>query len=158
MVHPLAIDLLRSCFKKMKRGRARLQQAQLYPGREAECLPPTPPRPLRILSSHRRSAKCPAAPRSAVGAGAQAHDHLVGVHRTHLALLGHRLLHRRGAHSARAHDLLRAIFHPSREPPGGHRVSPSIHTTPGWMPRAIGRAPALLSSRGRMKKRTDGIE
>ena len=31
--------------------------------------------------------QCPAAPRSAAGAGAQAHDHLVGVIRTHLVLL-----------------------------------------------------------------------
>ncbi len=61
-------------------------------------------------------------PARAAGAGAQAHDHLVGVHSRPLgAAGGHRLLHRGGAHSARAHDLLRAIFHPSREPPGGHR-------------------------------------
>src|SRR5215469_15694539 len=66
--------------------------------------------------------QCPAAPRSAACAGAQAHDPLVGVHSRPLgAAGGHRLLHRGGAHSARAHDLLRAIFHPSREPPGGHR-------------------------------------
>jgi hypothetical protein len=53
--------------------------------------------------------------------GAQAHDHLVGVHSHPLgASGGHRLLHRGGAHSARAHDLLPAIFHPSRELPGGH--------------------------------------
>jgi hypothetical protein len=66
--------------------------------------------------------QCPAAPRSATGPGAQVHDHLVGIHSHPLgAAGGHRLLHRGGARSARAHDLLRAIFHPSREPPGGYR-------------------------------------
>jgi hypothetical protein len=64
--------------------------------------------------------QCPAAPRSAASAGAQAPDHLVGVHSHPLgAAGGHRLLHRGGAHSARAHDLLRAIFHRSGKPPGG---------------------------------------
>jgi hypothetical protein len=51
-----------------------------------------------------------------------AYDHLVGVHSHPLgAAGGHRLLHRGGAHSTRARDLLRAVFHPSREPPGRHR-------------------------------------
>ena len=34
---------------------------------------------------------------------------------------GDGLLHRGGADAARAGDLLRAVFHPSREPPGEHR-------------------------------------
>jgi hypothetical protein len=33
---------------------------------------------------------------------------------------GDGLLHRGGADAARAGDLLRAVFHSSREPPGGH--------------------------------------
>src|SRR5215510_6161877 len=34
---------------------------------------------------------------------------------------GDGLLHGGGSHAARTGDLLRAVFHPSREPPGGHR-------------------------------------
>jgi putative transposase len=62
--------------------------------------------------------QCPAAPRSAAGAGAQAHDHLVGVHSHPLgAAGGHRLLHRGSAHSARAHgrrvDIAGITIHPN---------------------------------------------
>jgi len=39
-----------------------------------------------------------------------------------------RLLHRGGADAARAGDLLRVVFHPSREPPRGHRRD---HGSPG---------------------------
>src|SRR5664280_2079560 len=42
--------------------------------------------------------------------------------RAHLAVLaGDRLFHGGGPHAARTGDLLRAVFHPSREPQGGHR-------------------------------------
>src|SRR6266478_6283623 len=65
----------------------------------------------------------------AAGAGAQAHDHMGGLHSNPpSAVGGDRLLHRRGAHAARAGDLLRAVFHPSREPPGGYRRD---HRSPG---------------------------
>ena len=64
-----------------------------------------------------------AASRPAAGAGAQAHDHMGGLHSNPPgAVGGDRLLHRRGADAARTGDLLRAVLHPSREPPG--RLSP----------------------------------
>src|ERR1700719_4425083 len=73
--------------------------------------------------------QCPATPRSAAGAGAQAHDHMAGLHSDPLgATGGDRFLHRGGAHAARIGDLLRVILHPSREPPGGHRRD---HHSPG---------------------------
>ena len=52
----------------------------------------------------------------------KAHDHMGGLHSNPPgAVGGDRLLHRRGADTARTGDLLRAVLHPSREPPGRHR-------------------------------------
>src|SRR5207244_4133656 len=52
-----------------------------------------------------------APPRSAAGAGAQAHDHLAGLHSDPPgAVGGDRLFHGGGADAARAGDLLRAVF------------------------------------------------
>src|SRR5262245_56429557 len=54
---------------------------------------------------------------------------LVGLHSGPFgAAGGNRLLHRGGAHAARAGDLLCAVFHSSGEPPGGHRRD---HGSPG---------------------------
>ena len=73
--------------------------------------------------------QCLATPRSAAGAGAQAHDHMGRLHSNPRgAVGGDRLLHRRGADAARTGDLLRAVLHPSREPPGGYRRP---HGSPG---------------------------
>jgi hypothetical protein len=49
--------------------------------------------------------------------------------RTHLALLA---FHRRSAYAAWAGDLLRAVLHPSREPPSGDRWD-HIHPDESWM-------------------------
>src|SRR5712664_428667 len=73
--------------------------------------------------------QCFAAPRPAAGAGAQTHDHMGGLRSDPPgAVGGDRLFHRRGADAARAGDLLRGVFHPSREPPGGYRRD---HRSPG---------------------------
>ena len=59
---------------------------------------------------------------------------------------GDRLLHRGGADAARAGDLLRAVFHPSREPPGGHRRD---HRSPG---RAVDAADRPERDHGGMRR------
>jgi hypothetical protein len=52
----------------------------------------------------------------------QAHDDVGRLHSDPRGVVGgDRLLYRRGADAARAGDLLRAVLHPSREPPGIHR-------------------------------------
>jgi Homeodomain-like domain len=55
-------------------------------------------------------------------ARAQAHDHLGDIHSGSPGGAGRdRLFHGGGADAARIGDLLRAVFHPSGEPEGGHR-------------------------------------
>jgi hypothetical protein len=59
----------------------------------------------------------PATSWPAAGTRTQAHDTLVGIHPDPPGAAGRdRLLHHGGAHAARAGDLLRVVFHPSREP------------------------------------------
>ena len=66
--------------------------------------------------------QCLAASRSADGAGAQVHDHVGGFRSDSPGAVGRdRFFHRRGADAAWAGDLLRAVLHPSREPPSGYR-------------------------------------
>ena len=58
--------------------------------------------------------KCPATPRSAACAGAEAHDHMAGLHSNPPgAVGGDRLFHGGSADAARVGDLQRAVFHPS---------------------------------------------
>src|SRR5665811_70451 len=74
----------------------------------------------RGIGSNGRQYSAPS--RSTARAGAQAHDHLGGIHSgSPGGAGGDRLFHGGGPHAARTGDLLRAVFHPSREPQGGHR-------------------------------------
>src|SRR3984893_13689849 len=57
-------------------------------------------------------------------------DHLGDIHSGSFGGAGgDRLLHDGGLHAARTGDVLRAVFHPSREPQGGHRRD---HRPPEW--------------------------
>src|SRR5665811_388052 len=81
----------------------------------------------RGIGSNGRQYSAPS--RSTARAGAQAHDHLGGIHSgSPGGAGGDRLFHGGGPHAARTGDLLRAVFHPSREPQGGHRRD---HRSPG---------------------------
>src|SRR2546429_4887313 len=87
----------------------------------------------------------------AAGTRTQAHDNLVGIHPDPPGAAGRdRLLHHGGAHAARAGDLLHVVFHPSREPPGGHRWD---HGSPR---RAMDAADGPERDNGRMR-RTAGL-
>src|SRR6266581_2769712 len=79
----------------------------------------------------------------------EAHHHMGGLHSNPLgAVGGDRLLHRGGADTAWGGDLLRAVFHPSREPSRGDCWN---HHSPG---RAMDEADRPQRDHGGMRRAT----